>query len=361
MSSMKKRGTSMVLFYLGEIVAIVIVALLLISTSFRIADSKTPAKVYVANDLALVMDSLFSSPGNIIINYTEDLSNYTIEFNDDSILIYSIDKNLDNVERKFVGYKDYTMDLKFTKPKSIQFARIGGEIIVDEKMNKNINTLSCNKVIIDNTENLKDKKILVDPGYEKGKTKPSEEMCNIANSFIFKITNAWVNYPNILSTRNLHEYDEDEGILSINCNDPSKSDKPVDAGVVISLRAGKDNDIEKNNIKAFIVSGSEREKESKGLAFLIINSILENKDLDEVNITGVSIVPVDLETTDENFPKYIFLKNGEKAEDFNAADFDKIFVLLEIGNSKSEDGKELLKKITKLGDSISKGFMKYGK
>jgi len=360
MSSMKKRGTSMVLFYLGEIVAIVIVALLLISTSFRIADSKTPNKVYVANDLALVMDSIFSSPGNIIINYTENVSNYTIEFNKDSILIYSIDKNLDNVERKFVGYKDYTMDIKFTKPKSIQFARIGGEIIVDKKINKNINTLSCNKIIIDNTENLKDKKILVDPGYEKGKTKPSEEMCNIANSFIFKITNAWVNYPNILSTRNF-KYSGDKGILSINCDDPSKSDKPSEADVIISLRTGKDNDIEKNNIKAFIVSGSDKEKESKKLACLIINSILENKDLDEVNITGVSIVPVDLETTDENFPKYIFLKNGEKAENFNAADFDKIFVLLEIGNSESEDGKELLKKITKLGDSISKGFMKYGK
>ena len=160
-------------------------------------------------------------------------------------------------------------------------------------------------------------------------------MCNIANSFIFKITNAWVNYPNILSTRNLNEYSEDEGILSINCNDPSKSDKPSDADVVISLRAGKDNDITKNNIKAFIVSGSEKEEESKGLACLIVNSILENKALDEVNITGVSIVPVDLEATERDFP------DGIK---------DKIFVMLEIGNSESKDGEELLKKINKKRD-----------
>jgi len=346
MPSMKKRGDSTVLSYLGEIVAAAVVALLLISTSFNFADSKTPTKVYISNDLALVMDSLFSSPGNIIINYTEDVSNYTIEFNDDSILLYNIDKNLDTISRKFVGYQDYAVDLKFTKPKTIQFASIGGKIIIDEKINKNINILSCDEIRVDKTENLKDKKILVDPGYESNEIEPSKEMCYIANSFIFEITNNWLNHPNILSTRNLNEYSEDEGILSINCNDPSKSDKPADADVVISLRAGKGKDTTTNNIKAFIVSGSDKEKESRKLACLIINSILENKAFDDIRITGASIVPVDLEATDKDFPEGI--KN-------------KIFVMLEIGNSESDDGKELLKKIPELGDSIFKGFMEYGK
>ena len=339
---MNKRGVVRSMFLAGEIVGAAIVAFLLISSAVKWSDSETPYKAYLARDMALVIDTLFSSPGNVIINYTQNVSNYYIDFNKNSTTVYT-KTQIDGMSYKFVGYKGFEMDLTLENPAKIQFAKINDEIFIGESLKKNLNTLKCDETT---GESLKDKKILVDPGYEKDNVNPLKEICGIANSFIFKVTNAWVNHLNIFSTRNLHEYDEDEGIISINCNDPSKTDESSEADVVISFRAGKDEDTTKNNIKAFIVSGSVKEKESRKLACLIINYILENKDLDNIKITGASIVPVDVEATDKDFPEGIQ---------------DKIFVMLEIGNSESDDGKELLKKIPVLGDSIYKGFMEYGK
>jgi len=339
---MKKRGVVRSMFLAGEIVGAAIVAFLLISSAVKWSDSETPYKAYLVRDMALVIDTLFSSPGNIIINYTQDVSKYYIDFNENSVTVYK-KIQIDGMSYKFVGRKGFEMDLTLENPAKIQFAKINDEVAIGESLKKNLNILKCDETT---GESLKDKKILVDPGYEKDNVNPSKEICNIANYFIFKVTNAWVNYLNIFSTRNLHEYDEDGGIISINCNDPSKTDELSEADVVISLKEGKDEDTTKNNIKAFIVSGSVKEKESRKLACLIINYILENKAFDNIRITGVSIVPVDIEATDKDFPEGIQ---------------DKIFVMLEIGNSESEDGKELLEKIPELGDSIYKGFMEYGK
>ena len=342
---MKKRGVALSMLLASEVVAAAIILMLLMNHAARWSSTERPYQAYLAKDMALVIDSLYSSPGgNILVNYTQNASNYTVSINEEKVLLYRKGLEIDDISRKFVKTEtDKVIAKLLEKPNKIQFAKIGNKIIIDNQIRINLNTLSCDKT---KGESLKDKKILVDPGYEKDSVKPSNETCSIANSFIFKVTNTWVNYPNILSTRNLNEYDEDEGILSINCNDPSKSDKPIDADVIIRFRAGKDKDATKNNIKAFIVSGSDKEKESRKLACLIINSILENKALDNIKITGISIVPIDLEIADKDFP------DGIK---------DKIFVMLEIGNTESDDGKELLKKIPELGDSISKGFIEYGK
>jgi len=342
---MKKRGMAFSMILASEVVAAAIILLLLMNHAMRWSSTERPYQAYLAKDIALVINSLYSSPGgNILVGYTQNASNFTVSIDEENVLLYRKGPEIDDISRKFVKTEtDKVIAKLLEKPNKIQFAKIGNKIIIDNQLKINLNTLSCDETI---GESLKDKKILVDPGYEKDNVKPSNETCSIANSFIFKVTNAWVNYPNILSTRNLNEYSEDEGVLSINCNDPSKTDELSDANVVISFREGKDKDITKNNIKAFIVSGSDKEKESRKLACLIINSILENKDLDNTKITGVSIVPVDVEATDKDLPDKIK---------------DKIFVMLEIGNTESEQGKLLLEKVYELGGSISKGFIEYGK
>lgn len=340
---MKKRGAAFSMLLASEVVAAAIILLLLFNHAMRWSSSERPYQAYLAKDMALVIDSLYSSPGgNILVDYTQNASNFTVSINEEKVLLYKKDIGTDDISRKFIRIENNKIDATLKEPDKIQFAKIGNEILIDNLVQANLNKLTCDEFT---GEKLTNKKILVDPGYEKGKIEPSREMCDIANSFIFKLTNTGVNYFNIISTRNLNEYDEDEGILSINCNDLSKSDKLYDADVIISLRAGKDKDITKNNIKAFIVSGSDKEKESRKLACLIINSILENNALDDIKITGASIVPVDLEATDKDFPEGI--KN-------------RIFVMLEIGNTESEQGKLLLEKVPELGDSIYKGFIEYG-
>jgi len=341
---MKKRGAAFSMLSAIEVVAAAIILLLLFNHAMRWSSSERPYQAYLAEDIALVIDSLYSSPGgNIIVNYTQDASGFNVSIDEKKVLLYKKGIGIDEISRKFIGTGTDKIDEKLLEnPKEIQFAKIGNEILIDNLVKADLNTLTCDEFA---GEKLTNKKILVDPGYESNEIEPSKEMCGIANSFIFKLTNAGVNYFNIFSTRKLNEYDEDEGIISINCNDLSKSDKPYEADVAISLRPGKNKNT-KNNIKAFIVSGSEKEKESRKLACLMINSILGNNALGGIKITGASIVPVDLEATGMEFPDGIQ---------------NKIFVMLEIGNTESEQGKLLLEKVPELGDSISKGFVEYGK
>ena len=340
---MNKRGIERPMFFLGEIVGAAIIAWLLINTALTQSSNETPYMDYLAKDMALVIDSLFSSPASILINYTENTLDYSINFNEDSVIVHHPDSY--SKTRKFIGSKTSKIDATLKEPDKIRFAKIGNEILIDNVVQANLNTLTCDELT---GEKLTNKKILIDLGYEKQDIETSKEICLIANSFIANIikkeddTSKGFDSSNILSTM---KFDVGEPKL-IYCEDMSESDIPTDADVIISLRAGKNKDAAKNNIKAFIVSGSEKEKESKKLACLIINSILENKALDKIKITGVSIVPVDFDLVDVDF------KEGIK---------DDIFVILEIGNTESGYGKNLLEKAPELGNSIGKGVMSYGK
>lgn len=352
---MKKRGVAFPMLLASEVVVAAIILLLLMNHAVKWSSSERPYQAYLAKDMALIISSLYSSPGgNILIDYTQNASNFTVSINEENVSLYRKGPKTDDISRKFIGTEtDKIITKLLEKPNKIQFAKIGNKIIIDNQLKVNLNTLFCDETT---GETLKDKKILIDPGYEEGNIEESKKICNIGNGLISNIIAEGFDPLNILSTI---KFDVGEP-KSLYCKDISKTDASIDANVIISLRAGK-YDNEKNNIKAFIISGSGKEKESKILACLIINSILSNKRVNDVNIDGVSIIPVNLETTNENFPKYIFLKNGEKAEDFNAADFDKTFVLLEIGNAESEQGKLLLGKISELGNSIAKGLIDYGK
>ncbi len=353
---MNKRGVSRSLFLIGEIVGAALIAVLLISNAMQWTSTERPYKEYLAKDIALSIDSVFASPGNIIVNYTGNLTDYSVDLTGNSVSIYNTDSEQSNkIIRNFVSSENIEVNrIKLQKPKNVFFTKAGNEIFIDDSANINPNILSCDK--LDEKEELRDKKILIDPGYGEDNIEESKKICNIGNSLISNIPTEGYNSLSILSTI---KFDVGEP-KSLYCSDISESDAPNEADVIISLRAGE-YDNEKNNIKAFIISGSKKEKESRILACKIINSILSNKRLNDVNIDGTSIVPIDLETTNENFSKELFLKNEEKAGDFEAADFDKIFFLLEIGNAESEQGKLLLEKVSELGSSIAKGLIDYGK
>ena len=351
---MDKRGVSRSMFLVGEIVGAAIIAVLLISNAMQWASTERPHKEYLAKDIALSIDSVFASPGNIIVNYTGNLANYSVDLTADSVKVYK--EPNDGITRKFVPSENVEVNgITLKKKQNIFFKKTGNEIFMDDSAHANLNILSCDK-LDEKKEKLKNKKILIDPGYGEDNIEESTKICNIGNSLISNIIIEGFDPLNILSTI---KFDVGEP-KSLYCEAISKSGAPNDADVIISFKAGE-YDNEKNNIKAFIISGSKKEKESRALACKIINSIINNKRLNSINIDGISIVPVDLETTNENFPKYIFLKDEEKFEDFKTADFDKIFVLLEIGNIESEQGSLLLERVSELGNSIAKGLIDYEK
>ena len=331
-----------------EIVGAAFVSLLLITNAMKWADSETPYKAYLAKDIGLVIESLIASPGNAQINYSRDISGYIIEIDSNSVTVYT-KKESDGMTRNFIPMNGIKMSsINLENPKNLCFAKINDEIIIKENIKENLDLIYCPEKTKYKKENIK---LLVNLKQEKNK-ETYQKLCWIANSFIINIGNKKF-VDDIISTRKLHEKTNEDEIPQINCMDESYFIPEESADIILSIKSGDYND-NSNSIKAFVLSGSKNEQESQRLACLIINSIIKNKVMENIKITGASVVPVNLSSTNYDFPFDLISKYSKKQQDF-----EKVFVMLEIGNINSEDGRNMLEKIPEIGNSITEGFTDY--
>jgi hypothetical protein len=339
---MNKRGVSRSMMIAGEIVAAALVTVLLLNNSIKWSNSESIYEDFLADDIALTIDSVFAATGNVLVSYTGELSSYSVELDDDFVLVGYKDYKKTSKEKVFPS-EGYTLSGKsLSEPDKLKIAKAGKNIYLDERLNVNLDTLICNDVEEDKGKT----KVLIDLSPDKKDKKPSNEICSLANTFLFNIANQDFLSGNF-STRKFIEGDE----VKLNCNDESYIYPDEERGIIVSIREGKeDNDL--NFVKAFIISDSEKEENSKALACMMLNSIINNRNLKDIKIDGVSVVPVDIETRGDEFPKGFF-PEGDISE------YDKIFVMLEIGNSKTKSGKKLLEKSTYIGESIADALIKY--
>ncbi|MDD5086358.1 MAG: hypothetical protein PHV16_01270 [Candidatus Nanoarchaeia archaeon] len=336
---MNKRGVSRSMMIAGEIVAAALVAFILFSNVAKCSNTETIYGNYLAEDIALTIDSVFAGTGNVIVNYTGKLSDYSVGLEDNSVLLKHERGFIEN-KKKIVPLKGYYIPEKpLSNLKGLKIAKIGKEIYFDEQLDVNMDILSCNKVQ-DNGKT----KIILDLNPNKKDSKPSDEICSLANSFLIKLGSPAF-FLGTVSTRKI--YDDTH---LINCNDELYEYPEEKEGIIISMKEGE----AKNNInfvKAFIISGSKKESNSRALACMMLNSIITNKNLKEIKIDGISIVPVDIETKGNDFPKGFFPDE--------ISEFDGIFVMLEIGNVNTESGKEPLRESSYIGESIAEALIKY--
>ncbi len=334
---MKKRGMANSMLIAAEIVGAALVSFLLITTATKWADSETPYKEYLSKDISLVIESLMASPGNVKINYSSDVSGYIIDIQQNSVAVYSNNPE-DGMQSFFIPSSNIKMNnIKLENPKAIQFVKINDEIIINEKVKENLELVDCCEETGYYKTNVK---MLVDLKQQK----EYNELCSIANSFMLNIGNKKF-VDSLISTRKLYDKTADDEISQINCMDDSYSIPEEKADVILSIRAGND---ESNSIKAFVLSGSKNEQESKRLACLIINSILKSSIGED--IAGASVVPVNLSIDGYDFPFELISSYAEEQQNF-----ENVFVLLEIGNKKDN----ML--ISEIGEMIARGFSDYEK
>src|SRR3989338_4152083 len=74
---MVKKGASIILM-IFEVLVVVIVAALMISAAKKFGQSDTIVRVTIAEDLALMVNTLVSIPGDAIVKYPINVSKYTI-------------------------------------------------------------------------------------------------------------------------------------------------------------------------------------------------------------------------------------------------------------------------------------------
>src|SRR3990167_6644693 len=86
------------------ICAIIILAFVEAGKSFGSRDIYF--KDAVAKDLSLIIDSLYSTPGDVILRYGQDLSKHTILIKDNTITIYKTSLGVADItlgKYKFIG------------------------------------------------------------------------------------------------------------------------------------------------------------------------------------------------------------------------------------------------------------------
>lgn len=185
-SLIKKRGQ----YHPGAILLIPLISLALVFGFFflpvladimGIQETTYFEKNFLVRDMATVINALYASPGNIIVNYDKSTYWFSYEFNKDNVAVFDetstlkmktrypiisdgLNFNPTELNAKFNNEDKFPNNLK-EKVKPV-FAKINDEIFIDEKLNKNINELKC--IDIEPINILQDKIILVDAGHGGG-------------------------------------------------------------------------------------------------------------------------------------------------------------------------------------------------
>ena len=350
----KRGGTDRLPLMAGEVAVAAFAAILIINAAVNWSSFDTPHKVFLVNDMGTIINILLASPGNMIVNYDEDASDYHLTFEKNKISISEgssaepIVKQIPSMGNIFYSNKE------IANPNHLQFAKLGDNLTVEEKsaaeengINNNLNLLSCNWIKINEEDKLSltNGEMLIDPAYKIDEDKePPRELCEIANNLILKL-----GINNIKSTR---ELDRSASKNMINCenNEYSLEDSSLqDYNLILSLRTadykqnGYNND--KNTLKAYVVYGSKKMNESMFLSCLIVNKILTNPNLNNIKIDGVAVVPINPEFIPDYYPP--ILNNILEKEK------QPLVILIEIGNSNSGDNLFEDNSIKALAESIS--------
>lgn len=129
----QKRGqiTTMVLWFMIDLVLAIVIFFILSSYVDRAAEYTTFEKNFLARDIALLIDTLYAAPGNVITNYSQDTLWFTFKFDKNQVQIYDITENpnppmsdralypfIEDRNLKF-EYKIITPGVKAQKSKSI--------------------------------------------------------------------------------------------------------------------------------------------------------------------------------------------------------------------------------------------------
>ncbi len=116
---MNKKAVSIILMLFEIIVVIVVVGIALMIAT-RLGRPEALLKINAADDIAMMVNVLVSMPGDVLVEYPQDMSIYLLAFSSQAITIYEGDltKDVDPAIRSFIlPNKDYAT-VGFVKQKA---------------------------------------------------------------------------------------------------------------------------------------------------------------------------------------------------------------------------------------------------
>lgn len=311
----KKAILGNVLFFLIDLIILVIVFFLMLWYVDQVVESTTFEKNFLARDSALLIDALYASPGNIAIDYPQNTFWFSFNFDKNKVEVYEAgSSSIRKPDSYFIEDKNIKFEHKEIKPERevenkesiiekyftplsyfytsgpdleegtfvrLIFGKIGKEIIVDEQ----------GKIELED-------KLLECPDVKEDGTPAGAQPV-----YIRPIINP--------------------GTLT---QDEINSVRGASVSILTFLGDYPDENI--NDIRAYI-SSSEGKEKSKRLACLILNNIIKNDELKAIiknnnllGITGIGISPTD---------------------SWSVVDEGNVVVILKIGNINIENDKNIIR------------------
>ncbi|MFC1704942.1 hypothetical protein ACFLZ6_01285 [Nanoarchaeota archaeon] len=328
----RKRGFSRKKGFLVEplfwMIDLILIALVLYySTKYidTIAEKTTFEKNFLARDLGLLTDAVYVSPGNLVIDYPNSTLWFGFSFGENRVSVFESSDAMEHGKGKYSYMEEKGLEFEKTiSPEkdvedkkslvhkipfinnfyafapdlepgtfvNLRFLRAGDTIDIVEQKEQvpNLKQLKCSAI-------------------------------GVKSGFSGDYISTW-------STASIKQA----------ITDAKKTEgKKGIHDIIILFRHGNNPDKTVNNIKAYIPINQENFAQSKYLGCAILNELITNEELKKtikeeqlVDITGISVVPIDVGLTKDN----------------------KHVVVIEIGNAQIEQEKSILAKERVLNRAI---------
>jgi len=321
-----KRGALVApLFWLIDLILIILV--LYFSTNFidEVAEKTTFEMNFLARDLSLLVDSIYASPGNFMIDYPDTTFWFSFAFKDLSVKVFEGEEVIKKIRTQY----------PFMENQGLKLERI-----------------------ITPARTLKPEERTKGDAFFVGNFYAQKPELSPETSVRLRL----VRYGDIIDVEKQNESVMD--LRALRCSEiGAKSAFPRDVAsvwtqkediksevervrsglhrIIILIRYGDNPDTSINNIKAYVPVNQVKFAQSKYLGCMVLNELLSNKAVMSLikndnlaDFTGLSVVPVDIGLSQE----------------------EKYIIILEIGNTGIEEARNILSHKDVLNDAVGKSI-----
>ena len=266
-------------------------------------------KIFLKKDLAILIDTIYSAPGNVELNYPKDTHAFTFTFTNSKIEVYDPNTILHKqthpiINDRNISFQETTLEPTFEEDElkekvQIKITKLGNKMSITD-FNTQITPFTFVCPEIENAETVQGKSLYIPP----------------------LVTKEHLDSPDIITSSK-------DAFISL-------------------IKFTSNFDENNNNLVAYISSSSAKSLESERVACLILNEIITNTDLNTImddnslkEITGITIIPT---------------------SEYGALNQDNIAVILQIGNQRIGESQNLLENeeaMLAISSSINKGIEQY--
>ncbi|MBW2999169.1 N-acetylmuramoyl-L-alanine amidase [Candidatus Woesearchaeota archaeon] len=310
---LNKKSVAAIDVLMWTLIGLILLALIFViqlAVIPKITNNYLFQKNFVAIDSALIINSLYASPGNVFVAYKR--SNFTGEFEKDLIFVKMNPK--DKQRGSFIFYKDINLDNNFRfveYDKTGVFSKTNSKFETGHAFKPDLRELGFEAV--ETTAILENQQIIIYPG-ETGLEFEGYNESEFTRTIAQNINVQGSGFTRVASEATA----EGDALIIIHAAMSQEKQGPLS-----------------NPIIAYV---PENSKKSKKFASLILNELLKNNIF-----SSVSLVPVDVSEVEEQSPMKALAQNEPS-------------VLLEVGNLQDP---KLKQNTVQIAGSIIKGIRIY--